>query len=90
MKKIALAAFMLSAAMTYQAFACDWNHEASKAPVILACQGSDCGATAPVAQEPTAKPETVAPKVACDGSGCATEEPATSTPIKTACSGSDC
>jgi hypothetical protein len=67
MKKLfVLAAFAFGVAMTHQAVACDWDREASKAPVVVAdggCTGSNCATE-------QAKPETDTSKVACEGNNC--------------------
>jgi hypothetical protein len=73
-KLVVLAAFVLGVVVTHQAIACDWDREASNAPVVVAdgtggCGGSNC------AMAPT-KPEPDASKVACQGSGCATDSAA--------------
>jgi hypothetical protein len=77
-KLIVLAAFTLGVAMTHQAVACDWQREAAQAPVVVAgCNTSNCATE-------TAKPDPDESKVACQGNGCATEEPATTAPSKLA------
>jgi hypothetical protein len=82
MKKIIVAAFVLSAMTGYQAAACDWEREAANAPAAVAdCSGSNCateqttGALKPaepaqqkIADEPANEaPTTLA---ACTGSAC--------------------
>ena len=76
-KFFVLAAFALGVAMTHQALACDWDHEASKAPVIVAdCSGTNCAT-----EQPTPEPDTS--KTACNGDNCA-KEPAVPAPNKLA------
>jgi hypothetical protein len=87
MKTIIAAAVALSAMAAFEASACDWNHQAAKAPAtVVACQGNGCATE----DEPaTTAPVTLAD---CSGSSCATEdEPATTAPVTLAdCGGSGC
>jgi hypothetical protein len=64
------------------AFACDWNKEASNtSDEVVACSGSDCGATEQAAGESrTTQPTEPA----------MTAESATSAPVTLACTGSNC
>ncbi len=83
-KLIVLAAFALAAG-TVGSQACDYQRNAANAtPVIVATSEQ------PTAQQPAAAPAPTAPKITCDGSGCATEEPANLGPPVLACNGSDC
>jgi hypothetical protein len=64
------------------AFACDWNKEAgNNSDEVVACSGSNCGATEQAAGESrTAQPAEPA----------MTAEPATSAPVTLACTGNNC
>ena len=81
-KRIILAAFLLGAAATHQAAACDWSREAAKQPTVVAvaptatrppadCSGAGCDAkqepAAPILADKPAAPATI---LACSGTSC--------------------
>jgi hypothetical protein len=75
-KLVLLATIAFGAAMTHQAVACEWMHQATKTPVVVAdgnCGGGKCATeltndaiAKPIAQEPAG----------CSGASCAKPEPA--------------
>ena len=53
-RTVMLAAFVLGAAMTHQAVACDFSREANNAPAVVAdCQNGNCATETPTTTEPT-------------------------------------
>jgi hypothetical protein len=60
MHKIIAAAFILATTTAGQAKACDWNHEAAKAPEIAVATAEQ------TTQQPSATPDAATPTVATD------------------------
>jgi hypothetical protein len=87
-KLVVLAALAFALGTVHQAVACDWGmHAADATPIVAACEGNNC-ATKPTTQEAAATiPEPAAPKVACENSACATDEPTTPVSVVVACDG---
>jgi len=82
MNKLIIAmAFGLGVAMTQQAVACEWMHQAAKPATVVTCDNGTCTTeqatqqaateTAPAAPQTTEEPAPVSPTiVACQGSTC--------------------
>jgi hypothetical protein len=77
-KLIVLTAFAFGVGVTHQALACDFQREATQAPVVVADNASCSGANCAAAPAPDSA------KAACEGNGCTAEvtapAPTTSAP----------
>jgi hypothetical protein len=78
---LTLTALLAGIAMTQQASACEWMHQAGKPATVVTCDNGTCTSeqatqqaaaeTAPAAPQPTEQPAPPSPSiVACAGSNC--------------------
>jgi hypothetical protein len=77
MKTITLFAVLaLGTALTGSAIACDWNNEATQAPVVVAEGCSTCAVDNPTTSEPFTPAPTAQEPASCSGANCAAPTPA--------------
>jgi len=82
MKKLIIAtAFGLGVAMTQQAVACEWMHQAAKTATVVTCDNGTC-TTEQATQQAATESAPAAPQIA--------DEPAPASPTIVACQGSAC
>lgn len=81
---VVLAALAFALSTAHQAAACDYGaHAANATPITVVT-------TEQATTQPAATSEPATPTVACQGSNCATEDPAPAPPTVTACMGNNC
>jgi hypothetical protein len=80
-KLVVVTAFLLGVAVTQQASACDWMHQAAKPATVVTCDNGTC-TTQQATQQAATETAPAAPKTV--------EEPAPASSTIVACTGNNC